>query len=110
MHEVRRSYRRRDVPSVREIRRVLGYLQGPEIISFYEAIQDKSISTLSKLLATRSLSSGHYLLEVRRAISKTKRGRGKYERFYINIPIAVKRAMGLEKGSVVELRKYHKRR
>jgi len=109
MPEAKRSSAKRDIPSVREISRVLTYLQSPKIMPFYKALSAGSIAALYKLLATRSLSSGHYLLEVRRAISRTKRGKGEYERFYIDIPIAVQRAMRIGEGSIVEIRKYHKR-
>jgi len=108
--EAKKSKDKKDVPSVEEIRKVLEYLQGPKMMSLYKALSAGSITALYKLLATRSLSSGHYLLEVRRAITRTKRGKGEYERFYIDIPIAVQRAMRLEEGSIVEIRKYHKRR
>jgi len=97
-------------PSPKEIRRVLEFLLGPKMMSWYKALQTGSIVTLYELLVTRSLSTSSYLVTVHRATSRTKRGRGEYERFYIDIPIAVQRAMGIEEGSVVELRKYHKPR
>ena len=97
MPEEKKS-RQKDVPSVEEISRVLEYLRNPRLMRLYRAVSSKS----------PSLESCDVV--VRRGVSRTERGKGEYERHYIDIPKEVARIMGLTEGDVVQIRKYPKQR
>jgi len=94
-------------PSAEEIVRVLAYLSDSNLKT------PSSLKTLYQAISPnpRKGNGGfNYKLEVSKAISRTQRGRGTYERYFINLPIAVVRSMGLTAGSVVEIRNGYKRR
>lgn len=87
--------KKESVPSDKVILQVLNYLGDPRLLALYRRMHTDNAEG----------ESGFYDVTVRRGVSRTERGKGSYDRFYINIPKAVERAMHIREGIVVQIRR-----
>jgi hypothetical protein len=87
--------KKENVPSDKLIMKVLNYLGGPPLLDLYRRMYTGNAGSESCFCNAT----------VRRAVSRTERGKGSYDRFYITIPIAFARAMHITEGTVVQIRR-----